>query len=224
MNGYNFTERVRKVLQLAREEAITLRHEYVGTEHMLLGLCAEGDGVADAALTNLGVDTEAVREQILQTVRPGKDDGSDAAPAAGGILGAIAGSMGFARQGRDMPYTSRAKKVLELAMSEARELNHSYVGTEHLLLGLMREEKGIAAQVLGSMGVTLAAVRDEVVRLLGTEMPSPAAGHSQQPTRPRRIERQAAITLVVEHPDGRIEARKFRSTNDAVSYLHGLEY
>jgi ATP-dependent Clp protease ATP-binding subunit ClpA len=79
MNGYNFTERVRKVLQLARQEAITLRHEYVGTEHMLLGLCAEGDGVADAALMNLGVDTGAVREQILKTVKPGKDDGSDAA-------------------------------------------------------------------------------------------------------------------------------------------------
>jgi ATP-dependent Clp protease ATP-binding subunit ClpC len=86
MNGYNFTERVRKVLQLAREEAITLRHEYVGTEHLLLGLCAEGDGVADAALTNLGVDTEAVREQILKTVRPGKDDGSDAPPARWGSL------------------------------------------------------------------------------------------------------------------------------------------
>lgn len=225
MNGYNFTERVRKVLQLARQEAITLRHEYVGTEHMLLGLCAEGDGVADAALMNLGVDTDAVREQILKTVTPGKDDGSDApAPASGGILGAIAGSMGFARQDRDMPYTSRAKKVLELAMTEARELNHSYVGTEHLLLGLMREEKGIAAQVLGSMGVTVGAVREEVVRLLGTELPAHAAGHSKQPARSSRVERQASITLVVEHPDGRVEAKKFGNANDAVRYLTLLEY
>jgi ATP-dependent Clp protease ATP-binding subunit ClpA len=123
-----------------------------------------------------------------------------------------------------MPYTSRAKKVLELAMSEARELNHSYVGTEHLLLGLMREEKGIAAQVLGSMGVTVGAVREEVVRLLGTESPVQAAGHPNQPARSRRVERQASITLVVEHPDGRVEAKKFGSANDAVRYLTLLEY
>lgn len=215
MNGFNFTERVRRVLQVARQEAIALRHEYVGTEHMLLGL-GEGGGVAEAALTNLGVDLRKMRETVLDTVKPGPADGGiTAAAASGGLLGAIADTIGL-RHDPDLPYTSRAKKVLELSMSEARALNHSYVGTEHLLLGLLREERGIAAQVLTSMGVTIAGVRDEVVRLLGTDLP----------TSPRTVpsDVEASITLVIEHPDGRIEARKFRRSGDAVSFLSGLEY
>jgi ATP-dependent Clp protease ATP-binding subunit ClpC len=150
MNGYNFTERVRKVLQMAREEAQRLHHEYVGTEHILLGLIREGEGVAAAVLQSLNVDLEDVQQKIEETVKKGK-----AAPSSG----------------NDLPYTSRAKKVLELAMAEARELSHSYVGTEHLLLGLLREEKGIAAQVLTEVGVALDAARAETLRLLGTEMP-----------------------------------------------------
>ncbi|MCE9602431.1 MAG: ATP-dependent Clp protease ATP-binding subunit [Gemmatimonadetes bacterium] len=150
MNGYNFTERVRKVLAMAREEAARLHHEYVGTEHILLGLIREGEGVAAAVLNNLSVDLEEIQQKIEETVKKGK-----AAQASG----------------PDLPYTSRAKKVLELAMGEARELNHSYVGTEHLLLGLLREEKGIAAQVLAEAGVNLEAARAETLRLLGTEMP-----------------------------------------------------
>ncbi len=155
MNGYNFTDRVRKVLQMAREEAARLHHEYVGTEHILLGLIREGEGVAAAVLTNLSVDLDDIQEKIEETVKKGK-----AAAAAG----------------PDLPYTSRAKKVLELAMTEARELNHSYVGTEHLLLGLLREEKGIAAQVLNDAGVTLEQSRAETLRLLGSDMPQAAAG------------------------------------------------
>jgi len=160
MNGYNFTERVRKVLAMAREEASRLHHEYVGTEHILLGLIREGEGVAAAVLNNLSVDLEEIQQKIEDTVKKGK------AAQASGV---------------DLPYTSRAKKVLELAMGEARELNHSYVGTEHLLLGLLREEKGIAAQVLTEAGVNLEAARAETLRLLGTEMPqggapSPQAG------------------------------------------------
>jgi ATP-dependent Clp protease ATP-binding subunit ClpC len=150
MNGYNFTERVRKVLAMAREEAARLHHEYVGTEHILLGLIREGEGVAAAVLQSLNVDLDEIQQKIEDTVKKGK-----AAQATG----------------PDLPYTSRAKKVLELAMSEARELNHSYVGTEHLLLGLLREEKGIAAQVLTDSGVNLDAARTETLRLLGTEMP-----------------------------------------------------
>ncbi|MCC7131882.1 MAG: ATP-dependent Clp protease ATP-binding subunit [Gemmatimonadales bacterium] len=150
MNGYNFTDRVRKVLQMAREEAARLHHEYVGTEHILLGLIREGEGVAAAVLTNLSVDLEEIQQKIEETVKKGK---ASSAP------------------GPDLPYTSRAKKVLELAMTEARELNHSYVGTEHLLLGLLREEKGIAAQVLTDAGVTLEQSRAETLRLLGSEMP-----------------------------------------------------
>src|SRR5881275_2784722 len=150
MNGYNFTERVRKVLAMAREEAARLHHEYVGTEHILLGLIREGEGVAATVLQNLSVELDDIQQKIEETVKKGK-----------------AGQT----TGPDLPYTSRAKKVLELAMSEARELNHSYVGTEHLLLGLLREEKGIAAQVLTDAGVNLEAARAETLRILGTEMP-----------------------------------------------------
>ncbi|HET9065783.1 MAG TPA: ATP-dependent Clp protease ATP-binding subunit [Gemmatimonadales bacterium] len=149
MNGYNFTDRVRKVLQMAREEAARLHHEYVGTEHILLGLIREGEGVAAAVLTNLGVDLDDVQQKIEETVKKGKT---------------------AAATGPELPYTSRAKKVLELAMMEARELSHSYVGTEHLLLGLLREEKGIAAQVLTDAGVTLEQARAETLRLLGSDV------------------------------------------------------
>jgi ATP-dependent Clp protease ATP-binding subunit ClpC len=166
MNGYNFTDRVRKVLQMAREEAARLHHEYVGTEHILLGLIREGEGVAAAVLQNLNVDLDDIQQKIEETVKKGK-----AAAAAG----------------PDLPYTSRAKKVLELAMTEARELNHSYVGTEHLLLGLLREEKGIAAQVLTDAGVSLEASRAETLRLLGSDMPQPAGGATppQQAAQPK---------------------------------------
>ncbi len=166
MNGYNFTDRVRKVLQMAREEAARLHHEYVGTEHILLGLIREGEGVAAAVLTNLSVDLEEIQQKIEETVKKGK---------------------AAAASGPDLPYTSRAKKVLELAMTEARELNHSYVGTEHLLLGLLREEKGIAAQVLNDAGVTLEQARAETLRLLGSEMPpaAPASGASPAGAAPK---------------------------------------
>src|SRR3989441_885304 len=158
MNGYNFTDRVRKVLQMAREEAARLHHEYVGTEHILLGLIREGEGVAAAVLTNLNVDLEEIQQKIEETVKKGK-----AAAAAG----------------PDLPYTSRAKKVLELAMSEARELNHSYVGTEHLLLGLFREEKGIAAQVLiGEPGVGKTAIVEGLAQLIaGGQCPDALKDH-----------------------------------------------
>jgi ATP-dependent Clp protease ATP-binding subunit ClpC len=159
MNGYNFTERVRKVLAMAREEAARLHHEYVGTEHILLGLIREGEGVAAAVLQNLNVDLDEIQQKIEETVKKGK-----AAQATG----------------PDLPYTSRAKKVLELAMGEARELNHSYVGTEHLLLGLLREEKGIAAQVLTDAGVNLEAARTETLRLLGTDVPPGTSATAQQ--------------------------------------------
>jgi len=179
MNGYNFTDRVRKVLQMAREEAARLHHEYVGTEHILLGLIREGEGVAAAVLANLQVDLEEVQQKIEDTVKKGK-----AAAAAGS----------------DLPYTSRAKKVLELAMSEARELNHSYVGTEHLLLGLLREEKGIAAQVLTDAGVNLEQARAEVLRLLGSEMPPQAgagAGATAAPA-PQKSEKKSK-TPALDH-------------------------
>ena len=146
--NYNFTDRVRKVLAMAREEAIRLQHDYVGTEHILLGLIREGEGVAAAVLTNLSVDLSQIHERVEESVRKGK-----ATIALG-----------------ELPYTSRAKKVLEFAMAEAREFNHSYVGTEHLLLGLLREEKGIAAQVLNSLGVSLEEARAETLKVLGSDV------------------------------------------------------
>jgi ATP-dependent Clp protease ATP-binding subunit ClpC len=163
MNGYNFTERVRKVLAMAREEAERLRHEYVGTEHILLGLIREGEGVAAAVLQSLNVDLDEIQQKIEDTVKKGK---------------------AAAATGPDLPYTSRAKKVLELAMAEARDLTHNYVGTEHLLLGLLREEKGIAAQVLTDAGINLDAARAETLRLLGTDMPQGGAAASSSPSAP----------------------------------------
>ncbi len=180
MNGYNFTDRVRKVLQMAREEAARLHHEYVGTEHILLGLIREGEGVAAAVLTNLNVDLEEIQQKVEETVKKGK---ASSAP------------------GPDLPYTSRAKKVLELAMTEARELNHSYVGTEHLLLGLLREEKGIAAQVLTDAGVTLEQSRAETLRLLGSEMPpqSSSVAPSAPPSTTSQKSEKKSKTPALDH-------------------------
>jgi DNA-binding transcriptional regulator YhcF (GntR family) len=145
--NYNFTDRTRKVLAMAREAAFELQHDYVGTEHMLLGLLREGDGVGAAALAAMGVEAGDVSAAIEKAVRKGH---------------AVMGKG-------ELPYTSRGKKVLEFAMAEARLLNHAYVGTEHLLLGLLREERGIAAKVLNASGVTTDRARAAVVQLLGDD-------------------------------------------------------
>ena len=150
MQGYNFTERVRKVLAMAREESARLRHEYVGTEHILLAIIREGEGVAATVLQNLGVDLDELASRIEGVVKRGQPG---------------------TPKGPDLPYTSRAKKVLELAMWQARDLNNNYVGTEHLLLGLIAEEKGIAAQVLADGGVKLDNARAATLEVLQTEVP-----------------------------------------------------
>jgi len=161
--NYNFTDRVRKVLAMAREEAVRLQHDYVGTEHILLGLIREGDGVAAEVLRNLAADLDELLRLVEENVRPGK----------------ASASIG------ELPYTTRAKKVLEYAMAEARELNHSYVGTEHLLLGLLREEKGLAAKVLGELGIGLEEARAEMLKLLGSEGPVAEPGSATAPSTPR---------------------------------------
>ena len=161
--NYNFTDRVRKVLAMAREEAVRLQHDYVGTEHILLGLIREGDGVAAEVLRSLAADLDELLRLVEENVRPGK----------------ASASIG------ELPYTTRAKKVLEYAMAEARELNHSYVGTEHLLLGLLREEKGLAAKVLGELGIGLEEARAEMLKLLGSEGPIAEPGSSPPPAAPR---------------------------------------
>jgi ATP-dependent Clp protease ATP-binding subunit ClpC len=178
--NYNFTDRVRKVLAMAREEAIRLQHDYVGTEHILLGLIREGEGVAAAVLTNLNVDLDQIHERVEESVRKGK-----ATIALG-----------------ELPYTSRAKKVLEFAMAEARDFNHSYVGTEHLLLGLLREEKGIAAQVLNSLGVTLEEARSETLKVLGSDVaPSEPAGigAGASPMGPTKAGEKKSKTPALDH-------------------------
>jgi len=140
-----FTERARKVLVLAKEEARRFNHDYIGTEHILLGLIREGEGVACAVLQNLGIDLDRLRVEIEKLITAG---------SAASVLG-------------DVPFAPRAKKALELAAEEARSLGHNYIGTEHILLGLLREEEGIASQVILSLGLDLKRVKDEILALLG---------------------------------------------------------
>ncbi len=150
-----FTERARRVLTLAQEEAQRFNHNYIGTEHLLLGLVREGDGVAAKVLSNLGVELAKVRSAVEFII--GRGDR------------AVLGEIGL---------TPRAKKVIELAVDEARRLNHHYIGTEHLLLGLVREGEGIAAGVLESLGVNLERVRAETTRILSQSGPTPAGAGS----------------------------------------------
>ncbi|MCM8794149.1 MAG: NDP-hexose 4-ketoreductase, partial [Candidatus Omnitrophica bacterium] len=140
-----FTERARKVVLLAKEEARRFNHDYIGTEHILLGLIREGEGVAAAVLQNLGLSLESIRLEVEKIVHPGPST-------------VVSG---------DIPFTPKAKKVIELAMEEARSLGHNYIGTEHLLLGLIREGEGVAAQVLVNLGLDLTRVRRAVMELLG---------------------------------------------------------
>ncbi len=144
-----FTERARKVILLAKEEAKRFNHDYIGTEHILLGLVREGEGVAAAVLENLGLSSEKIRTEVEKLVQTGPST-------------IISG---------DIPFTPKAKKVMELAMDEAVSLGHNYVGTEHLLLGLLREGEGVASQVLINLGLDLNKVRNEVMRLLGSAAP-----------------------------------------------------
>ncbi len=142
-----FTERAKHVVSAAREEATRLGSEYVRTEHILLGLCREPEGIAARALENLGVDIEALAIEIEQQVQPGS----------------------AAVSGEEIAFTPRAKKVLELAVEEARRFSHSYIGTEHILLGLLKEGEGIAAKVLQDMKIDLGRIQAEVIRLLGDQ-------------------------------------------------------
>ncbi|MBX3423626.1 MAG: ATP-dependent Clp protease ATP-binding subunit [Pirellulaceae bacterium] len=145
-----FTDRARKVMQLANQEAQRFNHEYIGTEHILLGLVKEGSGVAANVLKNLDVDLRKIRLEVEKLVQSGPE---------------------MVTIGK-LPQTPRAKKVIEYSMEEARNLNHNYVGTEHILLGLLREQEGVAAQVLMNLGMKLDDVREEVLNLLGHGMES----------------------------------------------------
>ena len=152
-----FTERARQVVVLAQEEARALRHDYIGTEHILLGLLREEEGLAARVLASLDVNVEEVRAQVARIVGPGED------VATGQV-----------------PFTPRAKRVLELSLREAIALGHGYIGTEHVLLGLVRENDGVAARILLDFGLDAETIRREVVRVLS----GPAAGADGTPRTP----------------------------------------
>ncbi len=184
MNGYNFTDRVRKALIHARHESERFHHPYVGPEHILLGLLREGEGVATAVIRACKVDPDALRAR-LEAAMPHGDPNEPIRP--------------------DVPYTSQAKRVLELAMAEARTLNYPYVGTEHLLLGVLRAEGVPLAGIVAGAGLTLDATRAAALALRGTDdasgesvaLPSnlgaPFGGASSVPP----TERTARIALVL---------------------------
>ncbi|NLE65422.1 MAG: ATP-dependent Clp protease ATP-binding subunit [Elusimicrobia bacterium] len=153
-----FTERARKVIVYAKEEARRFNHDYIGTEHLLLGLIREGEGVASAVLQKLGVDLESIRIEVEKLVQPGPQTQ---------VVG-------------DIPFTPRSKKALELSAEEARALGHNYIGTEHLLLGLVKEGEGMAYRVLLNLGLDLGKLRNEVMEILGSGIP----GYGQQPGEP----------------------------------------
>jgi ATP-dependent Clp protease ATP-binding subunit ClpC len=151
-----FTDRSRRVVVLAQDEARALNHNYIGTEHVLLGLIREEGGVAAKALNSLGISLDAIREQVVEAI------GTGGGQAPGHI-----------------PFTPRAKKVLELSLREAQQLGHGYIGTEHILLGIVREGEGVAAQVLQREGLTLETVRHAVIETLAgyASEAEEAAGH-----------------------------------------------
>src|ERR671922_2435331 len=157
-----FTDRARRVVVLAQEEARLLNHNYIGTEHLLLGLIHEGEGLAAKALESLGVTLDQVRSQVEDMI-----------------------GVGTATPQGHIPFTPRAKKVLELSLREALQLGHNYIGTEHILLGLLREGEGVAAQVLVRLGADLSLVRQQVIEVLagyqaeaGVGPPAPPAGRA----------------------------------------------
>ena len=156
-----FTDRARRVVVAAQEEARALGHDYIGTEHLLLGLIHEGGGVGAKALESLGLGAEGLRERVVTTVGTGQQHA-----AAGHI-----------------PFTPQAKQVLRLSLSEALRFGHNYIGTEHVLLGLIQEKDGVAAQVLADAGADLGRVRAEVVRLLAEyqQRARPGADGAQGP-------------------------------------------
>jgi ATP-dependent Clp protease ATP-binding subunit ClpC len=176
-----FTERARRVLTLAQEEAQRFNHNYIGTEHLLLGLVREGDGVAAKVLANLGVELNKVRSAVEFII--GRGDR------------AVMGEIGL---------TPRAKKVIELAVDEARRLNHHYIGTEHVLLGLVREGEGIAAGVLESLGVNLERVRAETTRILSQSMPQSAHTGGRTATRTPTVD-QLGMDLTAASRAGKLD-------------------
>ena len=184
-----FTDRARRVMVLAQEEARLLNHSYIGTEHLLLGLAHEGQGGAAKALELLGIRLEALRSQVQEVVGRGQ-------PAPSGHI----------------PFTPGAKKVLELSLREALQLGHSYIGTEHLLLGLVREGEGVAAQVLVRLGADLSRVRQQVIQVLsgsGAAVSGPEAGAGTRPVPDALREVEEQLAQVRRQKEAAVDAGDF---------------
>ncbi len=154
-----FTDRARRVVVLAQEEARLLKHNYIGTEHVLLGLVSEGDGIAAQALQSLDIELQDIRDEIAKIIGVGQESPTG-----------------------HIPFTPRAKKVLELSMREALQLGHNYIGTEHILMGLIREGAGVGSQVLAQLGAELNEVRKVIIKLLGAQ---PSSKQDRPPVRSR---------------------------------------
>jgi ATP-dependent Clp protease ATP-binding subunit ClpC len=180
-----FTDRARRVVVLAQEEARMLNHNYIGTEHILLGLAREGEGIAAKALESLGISLDAVRQQVEEIIGQGQQ-----APSG------------------HIPFTPRAKKVLELALRESLQLGHNYIGTEHILLGMIREGDGVAAQVLVRLGGDLNRVRQQVLQLLhGHSAEEPGSAQSAE----RELRLLPAFKARLEALDQRLTAVEQRA-------------
>ena len=192
MNGYQFTERTRRVLAMSREEAHRLHHDSVGTEHLLLGLIRDGQGTGVAVLRSLGILPDNLKAATEHALRARRHSAST---------------------GRDLPYSSRAKRVLGLAMAEARGLDHGYVGTEHLLLGLLVEKKGVAAEVLTAPGFGLARLRAQTLQVLTSRETSPESPASSV----------TGVSAEIRYPDGRLLRAEFPSAGRALDFLRELQ-
>jgi hypothetical protein len=192
-----FTDRARRVVVLAQEEARMLNHNYIGTEHLLLGLIHEGEGVAARALESLGISLDAVRLQVEGIIGQGQE-----APSG------------------HIPFTPRAKKVLELSLREALQLGHNYIGTEHLLLGLIREGDGVAAQVLVQLGADLNSVRQQVIELLHAHQAEEPV--SSRPAAARELRLLPAVQARMKEVEQRLAAIEQRvGTGPDTSDLDG---
>jgi ATP-dependent Clp protease ATP-binding subunit ClpA len=207
-----FTDRARKVMQLANQEAQRFNHEYIGTEHILLGLVKEGSGVAANVLKNLDIDLRKIRLEVEKIVQHG--------PGGEQVV-----------MGR-LPHTPRAKKVIDYSVEEARNLNHNYVGTEHLLLGLLREQEGVAAQILMNLGLKLEDVREEVLNLLGatppkhSEVEKPHVVLDQPPEPLTEAELQAVrarIDHLEEEKERLVAAHDFERATSSQNEIAGLK-
>jgi Clp amino terminal domain, pathogenicity island component len=193
-----FTDRARRVVVLAQEEARMFSHDYIGTEHLLLGLIHEGEGIAARALKSLDISLEAVREQVEEIIGQGQEPSPER-----------------------IPFTARAKKVLELSLREAMQLGHNYIGTEHILLGLIREGDGVAAQVLAGLGADINRVRQQVIQLLHGRAADVGTGFGAVESRLSAVEQWVGIGPDTADLDRQIE--QARSERQAAVAAHDYE-